>query len=71
MPTHIETKLEEINTEDSRIEYIRLISFEHNGSMYFKNKNKVYKKIKDKIGQYVGKLYNDSIIDIPDSDDEN
>ena len=71
IPTHIETTLEEIDTEDCKIEYIQLSTFEHNGITYFKYKNKLYKKIHDKIGNYVGKIYNGSIIDVPDSDDEN
>lgn len=74
LPTHIETKLEDIDTEGFTIEYIKLIPFEHNGSTYFKDsKNKLYKKIKDKIGQYIGRFNpeNDSIANIPDSDDEN
>jgi hypothetical protein len=71
IPTHIETTLEEIDTEDCKIEYIPLSTFEHNGTTYFKYKNKLYKKIHDKIGTYVGKIYNGSIIYVPDSDDEN
>ena len=73
LPTHIETKLEDIDTEGFTIEYIKLIPFEHNGSTYFKDsKNKLYKKIKDKIGPYIGRIdiENDSIVNIPDSDDE-
>jgi len=71
IPTHIETTLEEIDTEDCKIEYIPLSTFEHNGTTYFKYKNKLYKKLHDKIGTYVGKIYNGSILNIPDSDDEN
>ena len=71
VPTYIETTLEEIDTNGYEIEYIKLNEIEHNGSTYFKDsKNKLYKKIKDKIGTYVGRLHNDSIVDIPDSDDE-
>lgn len=76
LPTHIETKLEDIDVDGFTIEYIQLSQFEHDGSTYFRDskKNKLYKKIKDKIGPYVGR-YNsesDSInTDIPDSDDEN
>jgi hypothetical protein len=69
IPTHIETKMEEM--EGYNIEYIKLHKVEHNGSSYFKdNKNKLYKNVKDKIGTYVGRLHNDSIMNIPDSDDE-
>ena len=39
-------------------------------ALFKDSKNKLYKKIKDKIGTYVGRLHNDSIVDIPDSDDE-
>ena len=68
-PTHLETKMEEI--DGCQIEYVKLTPFDHNGTTYFKDsKNKLYKKIKDKIGPYVGKFENDSIIDVPDSDDE-
>lgn len=73
LPTHIETKLEDIDTDGFTIEYVKVIPFEHNGSTYFKDtKNKLYKKIKDKIGPYIGRFNpeNNSIADIPDSDDE-
>jgi hypothetical protein len=76
LPTHIETKLEEIDSEEFQVEYIKLTLFETNGSTYFRdnNKNKLYKKIKDKgIGAYIGRWNpdTDSIIhNIPDSDDE-
>jgi len=76
LPTHIETKLEDIDIDGFTIEYIQLSQFEHGGSTYFKDgkKNKLYKKIKDKIGPYIGRYNPDSdsiIVDIPDSDDEN
>jgi hypothetical protein len=77
LPTHIETKLDKIDTEGFRIEYIKLTVFEANGSTYFRDsrKNKLYKKIKDKgIGAYVGRWNPDTdsiITDIPDSDEEN
>jgi len=68
-PTHLETKMEEL--DGCQIEYVKLTPFDHNGTTYFKDsKNKLYKKIKDKIGPYVGKFENHSIIDVPDSDDE-
>jgi len=70
LPTHIEKTLEEVETYN--IEYIKLHQIEHNGTTYFKdNKNKLYRKIKDDIGPYVGRLDKNSIIDIPDSDNEN
>ena len=69
MPTHIETKMEEI--EGDKIEYIKLVKITHNSLLYYKdNKNKLYKNVNNKIGSYVGRLHNDSIVDIPDSDDE-
>jgi hypothetical protein len=76
LPTHLENKLEEIDIDGFQIEYIKLSPFEHNGTTYFRdhNKNKLYKKIKDKVGQYVGRFNseNDSVVtDVPDSDDEN
>jgi len=68
-PTHLETKMEEI--DGCQIEYVKLIPFDHNGTTYFKDsKNKLYKKINDKIGPYVGKFENHSIMNVPDSDDE-
>jgi hypothetical protein len=76
LPTHIETKLEDIDIDGFTIEYIQLSQFEHNGSTYFRDikKNKLYKKVKDKIGPYIGRYNPDSdcvVTDIPDSDDEN
>jgi hypothetical protein len=76
LPTHLESDLDQINTDEYEIEYVRLTQFEANGTTYFRdsNKNKLYKKIKEKgIGAYVGRWNpnTDSIItDIPDSDDE-
>lgn len=77
LPTHIETTLEEIDSEGYEIEYIKLQTFEIGQATYFRDstKNKLYKKIKEKgIGPYVGRWNpdTDSIqTDIPDSDDEN
>lgn len=77
LPTHLENVMEEFDTDGYEIEYVKLVLFELNGSTYFRdtNKNKLYKKIKDKgIGPYVGRYYpnTDTIVsDIPDSDDEN
>ena len=75
LPTHIETKLEEIDTNGYTIQYIKLVLFDANGVSYFRDaaKNKLYKKIKDTIGSYIGRWNpnTDSIIDdIPDSDEE-
>jgi hypothetical protein len=74
IPTHIETKLEEISTDGFEIEYVRLTPFEAGGSTYFRDsKNKLYKKVKDKVGAYIGRWNPDTdmiITDIPDSDDE-
>jgi hypothetical protein len=76
LPTHIETKLDEIDIDGFKIEYVKLSSFEHNGSTYFidSKKNKLYKNIKGKIGQYIGRLHletNNIVTDVPDSDEEN
>jgi hypothetical protein len=77
LPTHIETTLEEIDSEGYEIEYVKLQIFEVGQATYFRDstKNKLYKKIKEKgIGVYVGRWNpdTDSIqTDIPDSDDEN
>ena len=76
LPTHIETELEQIDSEGFQIEYVKLSIFEANGSTYFRDsvKNKLYKKIKEKgIGAYVGRWNPDTdsiVTDIPDSDEE-
>jgi hypothetical protein len=76
LPTHIETNLEEFDTDGYEIEYIKLEPFEVNGTTYFResNKNKLYRKNKEKgIGGYVGRWNPDTesiITEIPDSDDE-
>jgi hypothetical protein len=76
LPTHIETNLEEIDTEGFRIEYVKLTLFEVGQTTYFRDtiKNKLYKKIKEKgIGAYIGRWDPDTesiISNIPDSDDE-
>lgn len=76
LPTHIETNIEQIDTDGYTIEYIRLTHFEANGTTYFRDstKNKLYKKIKDKvIGPYAGRWNPNTgsiITDIPDSDEE-
>lgn len=77
LPTHIENKLEKIDADGFRIEYIKLEIFEANGTTYFRDtkKNKLYKKIKEKgIGAYIGRWNPDTdsiVTDIPDSDEEN
>jgi hypothetical protein len=77
IPSHIETKLEEFDIDGYSIEYIKLVPFEINGTMYFKDENKLklYKKIKEKgIGAYIGRWNPDTDTihtDIPDSDNEN
>lgn len=77
IPTHIETTLEEIDSEGYEIEYVKLQLFEVGQATYFRDstKNKLYRKIKEKgIGPYVGRWNPDTEsiqTDIPDSDDEN
>jgi hypothetical protein len=75
IPSHIERNIETFDTDGFAIEYIKLTEFVHNGTVYYRdsNKNKLYKKVKDKIGGYVGRY--DSVTDsinsnILDSDDE-
>ena len=76
VPTHIETTLEEFDTDDYEIEYVKLSVIEIDKKSYFidSKKGKLYKKIKDKeIGPYLGRLNvetNTIVSDIPDSDDE-
>jgi hypothetical protein len=76
VPTHIETHLEQIDSEGYQIEYIKLALFEANGTTYYRDskKNKLYTKVKDKrIGSYVGRWNPDTdsiMTNIPDSDDE-
>jgi hypothetical protein len=76
IPTHLENKLDKIDVDGFQIEYIKLHIIEVNGSTYLidRNKNKLYKKIKERPGPYVGRWNPDTdtiITDIPDSDDEN
>ena len=71
IPTHMEKTLDYVDTDGFNIEYIKLHQIEYNGNTYFKDsKNKLYKKIKDNIGPYVGRLEGSDIINIPDSDEE-
>jgi hypothetical protein len=67
--------MEEVDSSGYSIEYIKLTVFDANGTSYFRDaiKNKLYKKVKDKIGVYVGRWNPDTdsiIADIPDSDEE-
>ena len=76
LPTHIETTLEEIDTEGFDIEYVKLSTIQIGGATYLidSTKNKLYKKIKEKgVGAYVGRWNSNTdmiVADIPDSDDE-
>ena len=75
LPTHIETNSEEIDTDDMEVEYVTLKPFEWEGTSYFRDhaKNKLYKNVKNKIGEYVGRYHptEERIdADVPDSDDE-
>ena len=75
LSTHIESKMEEIDSNGYTIQYIKLAPFDANGTSYFRDatKNKLYKKVKDKIGVYIGRWNPDTdsiIADIPDSDEE-
>ena len=76
LPTHMESSMEEFDTDGFEIEYVRLLTFEHESQSYFRDskKNKLYKKIKEKtIGSYVGRYDPDTNsihTDVPDSDCE-
>ena len=76
LPTHMESTIEEFDTDGFEIEYVRLSTFEHESQTYFRDskKNKLYKKIKEKtIGSYVGRYdpdMNTIHTDVPDSDQE-
>jgi hypothetical protein len=75
LPTHLENTVEELDTDDCDIEYVSLHPYEVQGTLYFRDnkKNKLYKNVKQKIGEYVGRYDPDKEIihtDIPDSDDE-
>lgn len=76
IPTHMEETLDEFNADGYEIEYIKIKSFTIGSTSYFRDyhKNKLYRKIKEKIvGEYIGRYdpETDSIVsDIPDSDDE-
>jgi hypothetical protein len=75
LPTHIEKTIEELDTDDCDIEYVMLQPYEVQGTLYFRDskKNKLYKNVKNKIGDYVGRYDPDKEIihtDLPDSDAE-
>jgi len=76
IPTHMEETLDEFNGDDYEIEYIKIKSFTIGSMSYFRDycKNKLYRKIKEKIvGEYIGRYDPDTesiMSDIPDSDDE-
>jgi hypothetical protein len=75
IPTYIESKFEEFDTEGYEIVHVKLENFELNGNEYYREpiKNKMYKKQKNGIGPYLGRYYpeTDEIdADIPDSDEE-
>lgn len=76
IPTHKEDTMEELDTEGYDIKYVKLSLFELDQVKYFRDskKNKIYKRNKDKIGEYIGRFDPDTEsidADIPDSDDEN
>jgi hypothetical protein len=75
LPTHIEKSIEELDMDDVEIEFVTLQSFDLHGTSYFRDhrKNKLYKNVKNKIGEYVGRYDPDREIihtDLPDSDAE-
>ena len=75
IPTHQEQTLEELDTQYFEVEYIQLSPFEWGQTTYFRDrkKNKLYKKIKESIGAYVGRFDPDTetiFTDVPDSDEE-
>ena len=76
IPTHIEHTMEEINSDDYEIEYVKLTLQEIGLITYFRDnkKNKLYKRIKDKhVGEYIGRYHPNTgeiHTDIPDSDEE-
>ena len=76
IPTHIEEKIEEVDTQDYEIEYIILTFLEVDKTTYYHDakKQKIYEIIKNKeIGPYVGRYCprTESICtDVPDSDEE-
>ena len=76
IPTYIEQQIEEVDANDYEIEYVPLtfIEIEHTTYIRDAKKNKLYQKIKENIGPYVGRYcpHTESICtDVPDSDEEN
>lgn len=75
IPTHLEKNIEQFDADGYEIVHVRLIPFEHQGTSYFRDhsKQKLYRNIKQKIGEYVGRydVEREEIrTDIPDSDDD-
>lgn len=76
IPTYIEEKIEEIDTQNYDIEYVILTHLEIEKTIYYHDtkKQKVYEIIKNKeIGPYVGRYCPHKQVictDVPDSDDE-
>jgi hypothetical protein len=75
IPTHLETSLEQFDTEGFRIEYVKLTPFEHGGVSYYRDdvKHKLYRAQNKKVGDYAGRYdaeREEIRTDIPDSDDE-
>ena len=76
IPTYIEEKIEEIDTQDYEIEFVILTHLEVDKINYYHDvkKQKLYQIIKNKeIGPYVGRYcpHTESICtDVPDSDEE-
>jgi hypothetical protein len=75
IPTIMEEDIEQVDTDGYEIEYISLREFEIDGVTYYHegSKGKLYRKIKNGIGPYIGRYYKDTDnIDtsVPDSDDE-
>jgi len=75
IPTHLETEVEQFDTEGFRMEYVTLTPFEHSGVSYYRDgaKHKLYKCVNKKVGSYVGRYdaeREEIRTDIPDSDDE-
>ena len=77
IPTYIEEKIEEIDTQDYEIEYVILTNIEIDKITYYHDakKHKLYEIIKNKgIGPYVGRYCPRTELictDVPDSDEEN
>ena len=75
IPTYIEQQIEEVDANDYEIEYVPLTFIEIEHTTYFRDakKNKLYQKIKENIGPYVGRYcpHTESICtDVPDSDED-